>query len=186
MIMISGVVVMAALAVFFLWNGVDLAGLLTGERGVVASEQKESKPDNVKPKDAAQKDDKDMGPMALINKRQKELDQREEELNASEKRLLAIKNDIDIRIIELNKVHSRINEFLKKIDDANDLRNKKIVRIYESMSPEDAAARLEKLDEKMAIMILASMNEKKAAKILSFVEVGKAAKLSEALKIKNE
>ena len=53
------------------------------------------------------------------------------------------------------------------------------------MNPEEAASRMEKLDEEMAVMILAAMSERKAAKVRSCVGVAKSAKLSQALRIEN-
>lgn len=123
--------------------------------------------------------------LAAINSRQGELDQRDAELKTREERLAVIKADIDARIAELNKVHSRIEAFVKKIDEINDERVKKLVRIYESMGPEEAASRIEKLDEAMAVMILASVSEKKAAKILGFVDVDKSVRLSRSLRVKD-
>lgn len=129
--------------------------------------------------------DKEMDLLESIARRQKELDEREAALQASEERLNAIKKDIDKRLEELNRVHDRIEAFSAKIDDATGERMKKLARIYVSMSPEDAASRLEKLDEKTAVMILANVKEKSAAKILSFVNVQKAVRLSQLLKIED-
>lgn len=123
--------------------------------------------------------------LAAINARQRELDQKDEELRTREERLSVIKADIDARIAELNKVHGKIEAFVKKIDEINDERVKKLVKIYESMNPEEAASRIEKLDEDMAVMILASVAEKKAAKILGFVNVDKSVRLSQSLKVKD-
>lgn len=123
--------------------------------------------------------------LAAINARQRELDQKDEELKTREERLKVITADIDARIAELNKVHGKIEAFVKKIDEINDERVKKLVRIYESMGPEEAANRIEKLDEDMAVMILASVAEKKAAKILGFVNIDKSVRLSRSLKVKN-
>ena len=47
------------------------------------------------------------------------------------------------------------------------------------------ASRIEKLDEAMAVMILASVADKKAAKILGFVDVDKSVRLSRSLKVKD-
>lgn len=123
--------------------------------------------------------------IAAINARQRELDKKDEELKTREERLKVIKDDIDARVAELNRVHGKIEAFVKKIDEVNDQRVKKLVRIYESMNPEAAADRLEKLDEEMAVMILASVSEKKAAKILGFVDVDKSVRLSRSLGVKN-
>ncbi|MBI5643101.1 MAG: hypothetical protein HY954_06470 [Deltaproteobacteria bacterium] len=169
------------IAVIGLW-------LLFGSNGfridqVFAEASKETP--ETKKADVAKKKEDDKSVLAAILRRQKELEVREEELKTREERLLTIKSDIEARISELNQVHGKIEAVVKKIDEINDVRVKKLVKIYESMNPEEAASRIEKLDEDMAVMILASVSEKKAAKILGFVDVGKSVKLSQSLKVKN-
>lgn len=129
--------------------------------------------------------DAEKGILAALNRKEKELQSREEDLARNEERLNIVKADIEQRIAELKREHDEIAALVKKIDEINDQRNKKIVKIYESMNPEEAASRIEKLDEEMAVMILASMSERKAAKVLSFVDVSKSAKLSRSLRVKN-
>jgi flagellar motility protein MotE (MotC chaperone) len=125
------------------------------------------------------------GILAVLSRKEKELQAREEELVRNEERLNIVKADIEKRLGELKAEHEEIAALVKKIDEINDQRNKKIVKIYESMNPEEAADRIEKLDEEMAVMILASMSERKAAKVLSFVDISKSAKLSQSLRVKN-
>ncbi|MBI1911758.1 MAG: hypothetical protein HYS21_07115 [Deltaproteobacteria bacterium] len=139
----------------------------------------------VKPPVSDTQAENEKGLIAALNRRQKELDAKEEELRVKEERLLVIKSDIDSRIAELNSIHGRIEAFTKKIDEVNDERVKRIVKIYGTMAPEEAATRIEKLDEDMAVLILSSLSEKKAAKILGLVELDKSVKLSKSLKIKN-
>lgn len=129
--------------------------------------------------------EKERGILAAVNRKEKELEAREEELRVREERLIELKKDIEARITELNKLHKDMEGFVKKIDEVNDSRVKRLVKIYESMDPEEAATRFEKLSEGMAVMILSSMNEKKAAKILGLVDVDRSVKLSQLLKIKN-
>lgn len=129
--------------------------------------------------------DAEKGILAALNRKEKELQAREQDLVRNEERLNIVKADIEQRITELKREHGEIAALVKKIDEINDQRIKKIVKIYESMSPEEAASRIEKLDEEMAVMILASMSERKAAKVLSFIDVSKSAKLSQSLRVKN-
>lgn len=122
--------------------------------------------------------------LGVLNRKEKELASREDEIVKKEERLNVIREDIEARIKELRKEHDEIAALVRKIDEINDLRIKRIVKIYESMKPEEAASRVEKLDEEMAVMILASMSERKAAKILSFVDVAKSVRLSQSLRVK--
>lgn len=119
-----------------------------------------------------------------IERREKELDSREEELLAREARLDSIKKDIEAEINELNELKGRLERLSEEIDTVRDERIKRLVKIYESMSPEEAARRMEKLKEETAVMILASMRPKNAGKILGLVSVAKSVKLSQSLRIK--
>lgn len=126
------------------------------------------------------------GLLASIKRRQKELDDREEELKAREERLEIVKKDIDARIRELEKVRSEIEAFAGKLDAADNDSVKRLVKIYETMNPEEAAPRLEKLDTKLAVQILSTMREKNAARILEFVKVERSVALSQLLKFKKD
>ena len=124
------------------------------------------------------------GLAALLEKKQKELAEREAELVGKEERLKEVKADIEKKIEEFAKLKEAIETFVKKLGEAEAERTKKIVKIYESMPHEDVASRIEKLDEGMAVALLASMSEKKAAKILAVVNVDKAVRLTERLRIR--
>ncbi len=128
--------------------------------------------------------EKERSLIASFAARQKEIDAREREVKVKEERLLSIEKDVDARIAELNAVRGRIDELIKKVDEINGDRIKKIVKIYDMMRPEDAAVRLQKANEDMAVMILSSLSEKKAAKILSFMDVNQSVKLSQDMEIK--
>ncbi|MBI5344593.1 MAG: hypothetical protein HZB83_04540 [Deltaproteobacteria bacterium] len=151
-------------------------------RGEAAGEAK------VSPASEAGKDghEKDRDILAAIDRRQKDLDAREEALNVREERINSLKKDVSGRAAELGRLHGRIEALVKKLEEADEERVKKVVKIYESMAPEEVASRIEKLDEAMSVVILSSMSEKKAAKILGLVSVGKSVSLTRAMKIKKD
>ena len=130
--------------------------------------------------------EKEVSMIAAIKRREAELDDRGDKLQEEEKRLTLLKNDIDKRINELNKISSELAVIAEKVDMAKSARVKKTIKIYESMAPEEAAVRIERLKESMAVIILANMNAKKAGAILGLVEVNKAVKLTHLLKIKTK
>ncbi len=170
----------AALAAFAVSLAVFIGpGIL--ETGPVFAEQKEAGTQAA----ALPAGEAEKGMLAVLNRKEKELKEREEELVRNEERLNIVKADIDSRLSELKAEHEKIAALVRKIDEINDQRVRKIVKIYESMGPEEAASRIEKLDEDMAVMILAAMSERKAAKVLSFVDVSRSARLSQSLRVKN-
>lgn len=171
---VAGLAAFAASLVVFI--GLDIF-----EMGPVFAEQNAAETQPV----ARTSGEAEKGMLAVLNRKEKELKEREEELARSEERLSAVKSDIEARLAELKSEHEKIAALVRKIDEINDQRIRKIVKIYESMGPEEAADRLEKLDEDMAVMILAAMSERKAAKVLSFVDVSRSARLSQSLRVKN-
>ncbi len=120
--------------------------------------------------------------LSAIRQKEEDLRWKEEELKKEKERLEIIKTEIDKKISELEELHREIQKALKRIDEFNSEKIRHIVKIYESMSPEDAARRLERLSDDLAVMILKSMKEKKAGKILGLVNVEKSVKLSHLMK----
>ncbi len=130
--------------------------------------------------------DKEVSMLAAIKRREAELDLRDDKLEEEGERLALLKSDIEKRINELAKVSSELAVIVEKVDLAKSARTKKTIKIYESMAPEEASVRIERLRESMAVTILANMNAKKAGAILGLVEVNKAVKLTHMLKIKTK
>ena len=129
-------------------------------------------------------DSVEKGFLEAIQRRQAELDLREEELRTREDRLSALSSDIDASVLDLKKLQDLIEAEVRKLEEANDDRIKRTVKIYESMEAEEAASRLEKLSDGMAVLILSSMNPKKAGAVLGLVDLERAVKLTHLLKIK--
>ncbi|MBI5683225.1 MAG: hypothetical protein HZC45_08730 [Deltaproteobacteria bacterium] len=116
-----------------------------------------------------------------IKKRGQELDEREEKVRLEEDKLNGLKAEIDEKINELTRARKELEKTLKEMKTEKQQGMENLVKVYENMPPEEAASRIEKLDEDMAIRFLMTMKTKSAAKILSFVEPSKAAKLTQKL-----
>jgi len=119
--------------------------------------------------------------IALIEKKQKEIKEKEEALKKEEERLNAIRRDLDERIGRYTLLLNQIEEALKKIEQIRDERLDHVVKAYEAMSPEDAAARLSALDESMAVKIMLRMKGKKAGAVIGLMEPKKAASITEKM-----
>ncbi|MBE9528944.1 MAG: hypothetical protein IME99_06870 [Proteobacteria bacterium] len=130
------------------------------------------------------KSSKERSMIEAIKRREVELDAKEEDLKLKEERLGSLKKDLNSKIVELNRMQVKYESLILRIEEAQSEMVKKTVKIYESMAPAEAAPRIEKLNEKMAVQILAKMNAKKAGRILGLVELDKAVKLTHMLKIK--
>lgn len=103
-----------------------------------------------------------------------------------EERLTILKADIKKEIERLEKLKKEIEEAQKALDVKIQEGLLKVAKMYESMPAEEAARKLEKLDEDAAVIILNSLKPKTAGKILAQMENDKAASLSKKLLIKGK
>lgn len=81
----------------------------------------------------------------LANRR-KELDTRVRELELRENLLKAAEKRIEAKITELKLIESRIESDLKQRDDSRNQQYERLVKIYSSMKPKDAARIFNRLD----------------------------------------
>lgn len=98
-----------------------------------------------------------------------------------EERLNILKNDIQKEMGEYKQLRNEIDDAQKTLAGKNREMLKKVAKMYESMSPEDAAKKMEKLDEGIAVSILTTLKPKSAGKILAQMEDEKAANLSQRM-----
>lgn len=95
--------------------------------------------------------------------------------------LKAAEQRIAEKITALQKMQKNIGDLLQKKDEENDAKIKSIVRIYETMKPQEAARVFEQLDMPVLLEMVEHMNERKAAPILASMQPQKAKALTLAL-----
>ncbi len=136
--------------------------------------------------------------LELLDQRKRALEKREEAVRIAEARLEAIKNEVEQMLIryEQSAQAAQAGQAAEKQKrtQAEELSKRKreeaeaaaykanllqVSKIYETMPPEEAAMRIEKLPASMALRVLRSVKSKTAAAILSVMNPGKAAKLTE-------
>lgn len=103
----------------------------------------------------------------------------QEDLAKKTEELKKLKSEIDVKI----KQQEQLKAQLEKAQQEN---YQRLAKIYESMPPEEAAMRLEKLDEDTATILLLAIKPRQAAKILANVNPEKAATLSRRIVIIKE
>jgi len=117
-----------------------------------------------------------------IKKKEAQLSKKEKELKEEEERLKmlqeAVKKSIDQYSILREEVRRQLEE-QKKRGNKPDI--KVIVKMYESMQPDEAARRLAKMNTMNAIAILSRMNSRIAGKVLGAISPDRAALLSEKM-----
>lgn len=122
--------------------------------------------------------------LGLLEEREKRLNAKEEEIRKEEETLRMLKLGIEEDIKRYATIKSEILDDLMQLDKEREKRFNRLVKIYELMSPGEAALRLIKMDESTAIKLISMMKEKAAGKILGQMEPSRAARISE--KIVNE
>lgn len=105
----------------------------------------------------------------------------QQQKSAEEERLTILKADIQREIEQYKKLKKELEEFRKVLDEQTKERLSKLAKMYESMPAEDAARKLEKLDEETAVMILTALKPRSAGKILAQIENDRAASLSKRI-----
>lgn len=103
----------------------------------------------------------------LLDKREKELDQRETLLQAAEKRLTD-------KMAELENVRTDLVKLVDKRNQEDDTKLQSLVRIYESMKPKDAAQILQEWDADKLVQLISRMKEAKVGPILASMSPDKA------------
>ncbi|GAA4251520.1 hypothetical protein GBZ26_14220 [Azospirillum formosense] len=111
---------------------------------------------------------------AEIERRTKDLEQREALLTAAEKR-------IDQKVQEMEKVRTDIQKLMRQGDEKQTAQLESLVKIYETMKPKEAARIFEELDMPVLLGVVEKMKETKTAPILAAMDPLKAKELTSAL-----
>lgn len=129
--------------------------------------------------------------MTLVEKLQarlQQLEEREQRIQDDEQRLGVLRRDLEQMatrqekaIAEAMAIREAQNETGGE-DDGSQKSLKHLIKVYEAMDPDEAALRISKMKEPLALDILAGIKEKKAAGMLAGIEPVKAAKLTEGLR----
>lgn len=130
-------------------------------------------------KDAAEdglREERDL--MALLQKKQKDLDARESAIKAEEEKIQALKKEIMEKIDVLKALDTQISAKLDAEKTHDNKRLKELAKVYESTPPQKAAAMLEKLETKTAAGITINMKRERAGLIWGFLNPQKAVEIT--------
>ena len=117
----------------------------------------------------------------LMDKKQKEIKEKEEAIEKDEERLNALKKDVDERIAKYTGIMNRLEKILSRIEHLNDDKLRNVVKAYEAMPPEKSAECLSTLDEKSAVKIIQRMKSKKAGAVLAQMKTKKAVSITKKI-----
>lgn len=120
-------------------------------------------------------------PVKAIEAKRVELKEKEEALKRDEVRLNALKKEVEARIETYTRLLAQMEAVLKRVEQVKGEKIENVVKAYEVMPPEDAAARISALDSDTALSIMTRMKSKKAGAIIAVMEPHKAATLTRRL-----
>ena len=116
--------------------------------------------------------------LQFIEKKQKELRVKEEQLEKEDKKLNVLKKDVEEKMTKYAKLLNDLDHKLKEIEKIRGERLDYIVKVYEGMPPEEAAGKLSALDEQTATEIFTKMKSKKAGAVMAYMDARKAASIT--------
>jgi len=119
--------------------------------------------------------------MALLQKRQKDLDARESAIKAEEEKIHALKKEIMEKIDMLKALDTQISAKLDAEKTHDTKRLKELAKVYEATPPQKAAAMLEKLETKTAAGITINMKRERAGLIWGYLNPQKAVEITKEI-----
>jgi flagellar motility protein MotE (MotC chaperone) len=116
-----------------------------------------------------------------LTERREELDRRSRELDQREALLSAAQQRIDQKVTELTELRTNIEGLLRQVDEKQVAQLESLVKIYETMKPKDAARIFEALEMPVLLDVMERMREGKSAPILAAMDPLKAKEVTASL-----
>ena len=113
-----------------------------------------------------------------LARRRDEIEQRARGLDVRENLLEATENRIDEKIETLQALETRIEAFVERHDAAESEQMRRLVKVYESMKPKDAARIFEEIDMEVLLEVAGGMKENKIAAIMANMTPRRAQELT--------
>jgi flagellar motility protein MotE (MotC chaperone) len=119
--------------------------------------------------------------LEMIERKNRELKKREEELLLKEKNLEELEKKILSDLQKIEEALARSEEMVGIRKDLIEKNVKSLVKAYSNMKPVQAAALLERMDEATAIIIISRMKSRVAGKVLGAMNTRIAKNISEKI-----
>ena len=116
-----------------------------------------------------------------LSKRRDELDQRERDLEIKAKVLDASEKRITDKITEIKTLEAELSKVLVQYNEKQDGQIKSLVKIYESMKPDEAAAIFNELEMPILLDVIGKMSERKVALVLANMNPKRARDVTQEL-----
>ncbi len=109
---------------------------------------------------------------------EKTFQDKQEALKVSSDRLEALKKDVDARISKYQALLVQVQAAIKELNSLSGKAAAKLIKVYETMPPENTAQTLSGLDEAEAVRVILMMNPRKAAAVMAAMSPAKASAIS--------
>ena len=116
-----------------------------------------------------------------LSKRRDELDQREKDLEIKAKVLEATDKRIADKMNEMKTLKTDLAGVLSQYNEKQDTQIKSLVKIYESMKPDEAAAIFNEMEMPILLEVIGKMSERKVAPVLANMSPKKARDVTQEL-----
>jgi flagellar motility protein MotE (MotC chaperone) len=113
-----------------------------------------------------------------LAQRRKEIEQKFDELGLKQKLLQATELQVNAKLTELKQLKSEVEDLLAQYNTKENEKLMSLVKIYESMKPQDAANIFNALDMHVLLQVIGNMKEAKVAPILSKMDPVRAREVS--------
>jgi flagellar motility protein MotE (MotC chaperone) len=138
------------------------------------------------PPDAAATDDTDLSPAEIqvlnqLSQRRGELDKRAKDLDTREAFVKIAEQRVDQKIKEMETLRQQLQTMVNQIGAAQNAELDNLVKIYETMKPDDAAKIFGALDMPVLLGVIQRMKPKSVAPILAKMTPEKAKQVTVAL-----
>lgn len=122
------------------------------------------------------------GLMRKIQEEEARLEQKAMRLEERERRLQIYSVELSENTRNLNTLRIEINKIHQQIQRYENEKEQRLVKIYDAMEPENAAQRLEAMDDALGSWLLLRINVRKAGQILGALSPQKASRITMRLR----
>ena len=157
-----------------------MAAATDGEEAASGEAEKASPypPDSLANRDPSTFSPAEIALLENLARRRDEIEQRARGLDVRENLLEATEQRIDEKIEALQALETRIEKFVERHDAAETEQMRRLVKVYESMKPKDAARIFEEIDMEVLLEVAGGMKENKIAAIMANMTPRRAQELT--------
>jgi len=122
------------------------------------------------------------GLIQRIKEEEERLEQKAMGLEEKERRLQIFSHELLKHINDLKRLRLEVQNIHQQIEAHENEREKRLVKIYDAMEPDNAAQRLEEMDDSLGSWLLLRINVRKAGQILGAMSPPKASRITAKLR----